>query len=326
MTPDPSTPTSRIAPTSAAPTHVVGCDVGKAAIVVFDTRDARTRTVPNNPKALTAFAATLDPGCLVVCEATGGYESPLLQAMVDAGRPAHRADARKVKAFIRSFGTLGKTDAIDARALARYGGDRHAQLPRWQAADAPRDSLQALVLARRDLVDQRVATANRLVAPGAAAIKPHLTRMLACLNEQIAAITADVKALLAAHPLLAARVRRLRTIKGMGLLTAVAVVALMPELGTMDRRQAASLAGLAPHPSQSGATERYRRTKGGRPEIRKVLFMAALTAARRDAKMKAFYDSLLARGKKKLVATVAVMRKIIVIANAILRPEQLTAA
>ena len=311
--------------TPSVPAHFIGCDVGKSSIVVFDSRDNRTRTVPNHAEPLAAFAATLDATCLAICEATGGYEAGLLQALIDAGCPAHRADARKVKAFIRSFGTMGKTDAIDARALARYGQERHARLARWQNADVHRDTLQALVLARRDLVDQRVAASNRLLAPGAAAIKPHLTRLLACLNDEIAALEADAQAVLQAHPPLAERVRRLRTMKGMGLVTAICVVALMPELGSLDRRQAASLSGLAPHPSQSGATDGYRRTKGGRPEMKKVLFMAALTAAKHDVRLKTFYEGLVERGKKKLVALIAVMRKMIVICNAILRPTSTAA-
>jgi len=98
------------------PQAVIGCDVGKTSIVVFDSRGGGTRTIPNQPQPLAILAAGLDATYLVVCEATGGYEALLLDALAQAGRPAHRADARKVKAFIRSFGTLGKTDAIDARA------------------------------------------------------------------------------------------------------------------------------------------------------------------------------------------------------------------
>ena len=125
-----------------------------------------SRSIANEPRALFDFAASLDPACFVVCEATGGYEGDLLAALIAAGVPAHRADARKVKAFIRSFGTLGKTDAIDARALARYGKDRHAELPLWQARDRDRLRLQALVLTRRDLVRDRLAYANRAPPPG----------------------------------------------------------------------------------------------------------------------------------------------------------------
>ncbi|MGA9865936.1 MAG: transposase [Acetobacteraceae bacterium] len=115
------------------------------------------------------------------------------------GTTVHRADARKVKAFISSFGTLGKTDAIDARALARYGQERHAQLIRWQAPDHERDRLQALVLTRRDFVDQRIACKNRLSAPGAEAVRRYLERQLACLETEIANIEADTQALVSAH-------------------------------------------------------------------------------------------------------------------------------
>ncbi|MGH7211016.1 MAG: IS110 family transposase [Acetobacteraceae bacterium] len=302
------------------PTGFIGCDVGKAGIVVFDSRDNRTRTIANRPDDLATFAATLDEGCLTICEATGGHEAALLNALIAAKHAIHRADARKVKAFIRSFGTLGKTDTIDARALARYGQERHAQLARWQTPDLQRDRLQSMVLTRRDLVDQRVACKNRLASPGAEAVQPYLQRLLECLDAQIAAIEADTADLIKAHEPLNRATRSLCTLTGIGFVTAVSVIALMPELGSLNRRQAAALAGLVPHPRQSGATDGYRRTRGGRPEIKKVLFMAALTAAKRDPRMRAFHDRLVANGKKPIVAIVAVMRKLIVICNALLRP------
>lgn len=306
-------------PDATAPTRFIGCDVGKAAIAVFDSRDGATRTIPNRPDRLAAFAATLDAACLVVCEATGGHEDALLAAMVAAGRLAHRADARKVKSFIRSFGVLGKTDAIDARALARYGEERHRGLSRWQAPDPAQERLQALVLTRSDLVVQRVACANRLGAPGAEPVRPYLATLLECLDAQIKAIDAAVQALVQAQDELRRADKVLRGIGGVGPKTATALLALMPELGRIGRRQAAALAGLAPHPNQSGATDAYRRTRGGRPEIKRVLFMAALSAARRDPNLSACYKRLLANGKKPIVALTAIMRKIIVIANARLR-------
>lgn len=304
----------------ATPSHFIGCDVGKTSIVVFDSRDGRTRTIPNRPADLAVLAERLDDTCLAICEATGGHEAALLSALIHIGRTVHRADARKVKAFIRSFGTLGKTDAIDARALARYGQERHTQLARWQAPEQERDRLQALVLTRRAFVDQRIACKNRLSAPGAEAVRPYLERQLACLETEIANIEADTQALVSAHQGLDAATRTVSGQIGIGFLTAVSLLALMPELGTLNRRQAAALAGLAPHPRQSGATDSYRRTKGGRPEVKKVLFMAALTAAKRDPKMRAFYERLIANGKKPIVAITAVMRKLVIICNAMLRP------
>lgn len=305
----PATPVSRF----------IGCDVGKTAIVVFDAVTGRSRSIVNEPQALSDFAASLEATCFVVCEATGGYESALLAALLAAGVPVHRADARKVKAFIRSFGTLGKTDAIDARALARYGKDRCAELARWQARDHDRLRLQALVLIRRDMIRDRLAYANRRAAPGADPAHPHLDALLASFDAQIKAVEADINALTAQCQPIARAVKTLIAIEGMGAKTATALIALMPELGSLPRRQAAALAGLAPHPKQSGDTEAYRRTRGGRPEVKRVLFMAALSARKHNPTLKAFFERLVQAGKKPLVAITAIMRKLVVIANAKLK-------
>jgi transposase len=297
----------------------IGCDVGKTAIVVFDPASGATRAIANEPQALSDFAASLNPTCFVVCEATGGYERDLLAALIAAGVPAHRADARKVKAFIRSFGTLGKSDAIDATALARYGLDRHAELPLWSAREPERERLQALVLARRDLIKDRLAYANRRAAPAAEPVHPYLEALVESFDAQIKAIEANIKTLCAACEPIAKAVQTLVTIQGVGQKTAAALIALMPELGSLPRRQAAALAGLAPHPNQSGQTDAYRRTRGGRPEIKRVLFMAAISAAKHNPTLTAFYKRLLSAGKKPLVAITAIMRKLVVIANAKLR-------
>lgn len=305
--------------TTPTPTRFLGCDVGKTSIVIFDSVLGRSRTVPNTAEALRAALGALGQTCLLVCEATGGYEDLLLALALEAGCPAHRADARKVKAFIRSLGTLGKTDAIDARALALYAQERHARLTRWQAPDPHRDRLQTLVATRRDLVAQRLACSNRLAAPGAGAVARYLGPLLDCLNAQIGAIDQDIAAVIAQSDELHRAASVLRSMAGLGPQTAAALLGLMPELGRLDRRQAAALAGLAPHPNQSGAKDAYRRTRGGRPEVKRVLFMAALSAARHNPTLKLVYQRLRSNGKKPLVALTAVMRKLIVIANAKLR-------
>ncbi len=303
----------------ATPSRFIGCDVGKTTIVAFDTASGRTYTIANEPQALFDFAASLDPTCFVVCEATGGYERDLLAALLADGVPAHRADARKVKAFIRSFGTLGKSDAIDASALARYGRDRYAELPLWSAREPERLRLQALVLARRDLVKDRLAYANRRAAPAAEPVHAYLEALVESFDAQIKAIEADIDALCARCEPIAKAVKTLVAIQGVGQKTASALIALMPELGSLPRRQAAALAGLAPHPNQSGQTDAYRRTRGGRPEVKRVLFMAALSARKHNPNLKAFYERLVQAGKKPLVAITAIMRKLVVIANAKLK-------
>jgi len=305
---------------SSSPRFFIGCDVGKAHVVVFDSRTRQTSILDNSPAALAAFAATLCDDCLVVCEATGRYEAALLDALAQAGRSAHRADARKVKAFIRSYGTLGKTDAIDAEALARYGQERHPLLRLWQPETAARQQLHALIATRHSLVADRTAWSNRAKAPVTAAIDSFIQPVLACFETQIAAIDAAIAALIAGDAALHRCVTALRTIAGIGAHTAAALAALMPELGQLDRRQAAALAGLAPHPNQSGASNRYRRTRGGRPEVKRLMFMAAMAAVRHDPGLRQFHHRLIAAGKKPIVALVAVMRKMIVICNARLRP------
>ena len=305
--------------TPATPSAFIGCDVGKTSIVLFDSRNGKTRTIPNQPEPLADLAAQLDETCLLVCEATGGYEAALLDAIAQAGHAAHRADARKVKAFIRSFGTLGKTDAIDARALARYGQERHHQLPRWQPADKQRAKLHALVLTRRDMIVQRTAWANRRQAPDSEPVQNFIDPLCQTLEAQIQAIDEAIEKLISAHQPLERAVKTLRSIKSIGDVTAAALIALMPELGTLNRKQAAALAGLAPHPNQSGDRNAYQRVRGGRPELRRVLFMAALSAARFNPSLKTFHQRLIANGKKPIVALTAVMRKLIIIANAKLR-------
>ena len=297
----------------------VGCDVGKDEIAVFVSEGERAFNISNDPKALARFARELPSDSLVICEATGGYESALLAALVSAERACHRADARKVKAFIRSLGTLAKTDSIDARALARYGAERHDRLTLWRPADKAQQQLQELVMMRRDLVASRVAWNNRSKAPGSARLAKLIAPILATFDAQLAAIDQKIAKLVAATAPLAQRAERLIAIPGVGSTTAYALLALMPELGSMSRRQAASLAGLAPHPKQSGQRDAYRRVRGGRPAVRNTLFMAALSATRFHPQISEFYKRLRAAGKKPIVATTAAMRKLIVIANATLK-------
>ena len=307
---------------STPPARILGCDVGKSLIVVFDTASGDCRSVPNRKADLLRLAKTLGPGCLVVCEATGGYEARLLSAMVAAGVAAHRADARKVKAFVRSFGTLGKSDAIDAKALARYGAERWKALILWEEPDPVREQLQALVLLRMDLVKLRHAQANRLAAPQARFVAATLKALIRDVEKQLRAVEQQIRELVRNHPALRRNTDVLRTIPGVGEITAQALAALMPELGDLGGAQAAALAGVAPHPHESGRRIGYRKTRGGRPDVKRVLFMAALSASRAAGPSSAFYERLIKRGKKPIVAVTALMRKIVVIANARLRDHR----
>jgi transposase len=306
--------------TSSCVQRFIGFDIAKDTITLHDTLTCRIETIRNARKAIEAFIAPLQGlVTLAVCEATGGYETLLLEVLHERGIPAHRADAVKVKAFIRSFGTHGKTDAIDAKGLAFYAQERCARLSPWRPADKERLALKTFVERRSSLVAMRTAERNRIQAPGAEAIKTSLLAVLDVLDRQIEALDGEIKAIIKASTVLKAACAVLQGQKGVGAVTAATLLALMPELGSLTRRQAASLAGLAPHPKDSGSLKAYRRTRGGRPDVRRTLFMAAMAAVRHDDKLREFHQKLIAKGKKPLSALSAVMRRIIVILNAKIR-------
>jgi len=302
---------------------VLGLDVSKDTVTLHDLATGRRATVPNTRtaliEALEAFAACE----LAVCEATGGYEDTLLAVLAALAIPAHRADGARVKAFLRSHGRRAKTDAIDAEGLALFGRERGVELPRWRPPAEDQAELVALVERRRDLVVIRAAEKNRRNAPrsasGSALVREDIETHIAELDRRIGAIDQRIAGLVAGSTELAARARVLRTVPGIGPMLAPFLLAGMPELGSLGHGQAASLAGLAPHPRQSGKSDGYRSTRGGRRFLRPPLFLAALAATRADNALAHFYKRLLAAGKPKRLALVAVMRKIIVVANARLR-------
>jgi transposase len=300
--------------------RVIGLDVAKASVVLFDPISGRTSTVANDLQSLIAALTPFADYELAVCETTGGYERTTLEAARIVGLAAHRADAARVKNFILSHGGNAKTDGIDAAWLSRYGQERGAALTRWQATDAERDALASLVRHRRDLVAQRTAAKNRRSGPGLAAVSAFLDEQIAFLGRQIDELTKAIAKLFKASPALDSAQTRLRQQKGLGPVAAVTLLGLLPELGQLNRRQAASLATLAPHPRDSGQVSARRRTGyAGRAGLRPVLFMAALSAVRHDPNLKAFYDRLTRAGKPKRLALTAVARKLVVSANSLLK-------
>ena len=298
--------------------RVLGLDVAKATVVLFDPVSGRTFTIANEPDALLEALKPFADYELLVCEATGGHERAALDAAATLGLAAHRADAAKVKNYIRSHGGAAKSDPIDARWLSRYGQERGPGLARWTPPDPDREAFASLVRHRQDLVAQRTQTKNRLAAPGPEPLRRLLKTQLAFLDSQLAEIDQTLKALVKANRSLAAAEARLRAIPGIGPVCAGALLALMPELGSLNRKQAASLAGLAPHPNESGQTfGRRRMGRSGRAGLRPVLFMAALSAARAHPDLKAFAERLIQAGKPKRLVFAAVARKLLVIANAV---------
>lgn len=304
--------------------RVLGADVAKDTILVHDSATGRCWSIANDPAALRKALAPHADYDWLVCETTGGHERRLLDAAADLGLRACRADAAQVKAFIASHGGRAKTDRIDAAWLSRYGLDRADQLKAWRTPRPEQEAFAELLRHRQELIAQRVQAKNRRSAPGGAWLHPLLDEQIAFFTSQIRRIDAQLEQLLEAAPDLARDERALRTIPGVGPVAARTLLALMPELGQLGPKQAASLAGLAPHPHQSGQTRQRRRMNGGRTGLRPVLFMAALTAARAHPALAAAYQRLLIAGKPKRLALAAIARKLVVIANAVLRDARIS--
>ena len=300
--------------------RVLGLDVAKVSVVVFDPISGRTWTVANQLQSLLEALAPFADYELMVCEATGGHERAALQAALTLGLAAHRADASKVKSYIRSLGGAAKTDNIDARWLSRYGQERGDSLARWQASQASRDDLASLVRLRQDFVAQRTAAKNRRSAPVSDIAAAFLDRQVEFLDDEVRKLDKAIAEQIKGDPSLHAANDRLREHKGFGSVAISTLLALVPELGQLNRRQAACLTCLAPHPKDSGQTFGRRRTsRSGRDGVRPALFMAALSAARYNPTLKAFYQRLIAAGKPKRLALTAVARKLVILANSLLK-------
>jgi len=302
--------------------NFIGIDIGKETFYTNVHGRALCPTFLNTPAGWQAFVekhqAMLEQAFLVL-ETTGGYETGLLLFLRMQGIAVHRADTRKVKRFIQSWGKNGKSDSIDAKALALYGQERHRSLALYEAADKVHQELFELTQRRIVLMRMVAQEKTRLQGPRVAMVAESHRALIAVLMQEVRAINAKIQERFDAHPALKAERSVLMTVPGIGIITAQALLSLLPEIGRLNRRKIASLAGLAPHPNESGKTIGYRRTKGGRSEVRSALFMAGMAAMSSKSPLGSFYASLIGRGKRKMVALTALMRKILVIANARLR-------
>jgi transposase len=227
-----------------------------------------------------------------------------------------------VKAYIKSNGVRAKNDSIDALWLAVYGQDRFDKLKNWSPPAQEDERFQALVQHRQALLKAQTVVKNRRKAPTCDHIVAFLDDELDFYVKQIKAVEDEIEALLALNTMIADKEKKLRNIKGIGPVSARILIAMLPELGKVTRRQIASLAGLAPHPDQSGITTKKRPMTGGRDLVRSTLFLAALSAAKHHPTLKLFYDNLIANLKPAKKALAAVARKLVTIANAVLRPEK----
>jgi transposase len=252
----------------------------------------------------------------VVLEATGGYETAVVDALQTADMPVARVNPRQVRDFARATGTLAKTDRLDARVLAAYGrACTPSPLPRVAAVAHDRE---ALVARRRQLVELQTAESNRLLT-ARPAVRDGIVRHLSWLAGEIEAVDAQIENATQADASFAATTALLRTAAGVGPVLATTLAALLPELGRLDRKQIAALVGVAPLNRDSGTRRGPRTIWGGRATVRAALYMPTLSAIRSNPPVRAFRDRLVAAGKPPKVVIVACMRKLLTILNAMLR-------
>jgi transposase len=299
----------------------VGIDVAKAHLDVHVLPAGDAFTITRDGESVAGLAdrlKALSPA-LVVLEATGGFETIVAATLGGAGLPVAVINPRQIRDFARSTGKLAKTDALDAAVIAQF-----AQCVRPEIrplADEQTRSLSELVARRRQLVEMMTAERNRRPRLSRKSLVKALDRHLAALQKDLSAIEVEIKDTIRGTPIWREREELMRSVPGVGPTLARTLIADVPELGTLDRKQAAALIGVAPLNWDSGTYRGRRTTYGGRSKVRAVLYMAALSASRRNPTLKRFYQRLLQAGKPKKLALVAVMRKLLTILNAIVRDQ-----
>ena len=313
-------------PALSAFNHVVAFEVAKDSLVIHVLPADKQSVAANKPKAIRKALlaemrrnAEASPGpLLVVCEATGGYERHVLAICVELGIAVHKAHGARVRHFARYLGLLAKTDPIDARVLALYGlktPDLRLHVPPAPEVLALRD-----LKTRRDQLQQMLfAETNRLEHARHTSVSRSLKAHITSLRKALAMLEAEIAAHVKASETLARKARLMQTLKGVGPATVAAILAYMPELGAFTKGEAACIAGLAPINNDSGAFQGPRHIEAGRTAVRKTLYMTALVAIRYNPVMRLFAEKLRRNGKPSKVVIAAVMRKLIVTLNAILR-------
>ena len=301
-----------------------GLDIAKASLELHLAGQSHPLT--NDPKGHAQMCKLLRarPGVQIICEATGGYERAPVRALHQAQILLSVVEAGRVRHFARAQGQRAKTDPIDARVLAEYGA---AMRPAATTAPtAQQERLEALDTRRRQLIETLVAERNRSAHYTEALCRRQSRSLLTTLEKQVAQCEEAIAALIAADEKLQAKANRLDAIPGVGFTTAAVMLAGRPELGTLSDEAVAALAGVAPYHQDSGNTTGGRPIAGGRSVVRCARYMAALSAVKHDAILKAFYLKLRAAGKKPKVALVACMRKLVVLMNRLLKNPKLQLA
>jgi transposase len=302
--------------------QTIGVDISKDTLDVHLHPAGVARQFTNNAKGFTALIAWLEVSQVsrVVFEPTGAYHHAFERWLGQAGLPLVKVNPYQARRFAEAIGRRAKTDAVDAAMLARFG--TLVELQARSIVSETLDAMKELLVARRALVKDRAAALNRDQTHRSPLLKRIAAQRLRQIERQLAAIDAALRVQCTSDPTLKARFDILVSIPGIGEITALTMLIEMPELGAIENKCVASLAGLAPIARDSGQRSKKRFIRGGRAHLRQALYMPALVAIRFNAAMKEKYQAFIAAGKPPKVALTAIMRKLAILANALLRDQR----
>ena len=302
--------------------HFVGVDVSKAHLDVHVLPTGDSFRVSHDDAGLVTLIERLRPVApvVLVLEATGGYEVTAAATLASAGLPVAVVNPRQIRDFARATGQLAKTDTLDARVIALFA-EAVRPAPRPMPDEQAR-ALGELIARRRQLVDMLGAEQNRRRLLHDRRLQRHVDAHIAWLEEALRRLDHDLTTLIRSTPVWRETEDLLRSVPGIGPVTACTLIADLPELGHLDRRRIAALAGLAPFARDSGAFRGRRMIAGGRAHIRRVLYMATLTAIKQNPAIHVFYLRLVAAGRSGKLALTAAMRKLLTVLNAMLRDRR----
>lgn len=299
--------------------RVIGIDIASEKLDVCDSEGKLTSTIENTCEAVNKLIKAIKnrEATLVVCEATGAYEYVLVEAMHDAKIPVAIANPRQVRDFAKGHGFLEKSDRIDARMIMVFGQQVEIHLAPPKTEQEKRH--QVMVRRRNQLLELINQEENRLRQTHDGEIQAMIETMLKAMKTQLKQVDNELKKLLTELSKIDPKVHILQSTPGVGLVTTSTLICELPELGKLCREKISKLVGVAPMLSQSGKSDRKRSVRGGRSIVRRVIYMATLSATRCNPVIKTFYQRLLKKGKPKKLALVAAMRKLLTILNDMVR-------
>jgi transposase len=300
----------------------VGIDISKSRLDVAIIPGDQTFTCPNNEVGIQQLVRRLQKfnPKIILLEATGGYEFLIVAALREAELPACFINPKLVRNFARGAGIAAKTDRLDAKVLALFANRMRPQ-PR-PLPEASQQELKHLMTRRRQLMDMIQMEKNRLDPTPSPRIAQSIQQTIKSLEGQLAALNREIDDFFRQHPRWLELAKTLTSVLGIGHLSALMLIAFLPELGRLNRKEIAALVGVAPFNRDSGQWRGQRHIEGGRSRLRQALYMATLVATRCNPVIQAYYQHLVSIGKAKKVAIIACMRKLLTILNAMVRKQQ----